>query len=181
MRFDARHNDLRANFTAQESAAAKPAPTPDDLGPMPEWNLADLYPSPTAPEIARDLEAAAKEAKRIKETYHGKLVSLAADGGALATAIEEFERFVELLGRLGSFAGLHYAGNQADPARAKFYGDVSEKLTAISTDIIFFELELNEIDDATMEAALKNERLARYRPWIVNVRKEKPYQLEEKL
>ncbi len=181
MRFDARHNDLRANFTAQESAAAKPAPTPDDLGPMPEWNLADLYPSPTAPEVGRDLEAAAKEAKRIKETYHGKLVSLAADGGALATAIEEFERFVELLGRLGSFAGLHYAGNQADPARAKFYGDVSEKLTAISTDIIFFELELNEIDDATMEAALKNERLARYRPWIVNVRKEKPYQLEEKL
>ena len=181
MRFDARHNDLRANFTAQESAAAKPAPTPDDLGPMPEWNLADLYPSPTAPEVARDLEAAAKEAKRIKEAYHGKLVSLAADGGALATAIEEFERFVELLGRLGSFAGLHYAGNQADPARAKFYGDVSEKLTAISTDIIFFELELNEIDDATMEAALKNERLARYRPWIVNVRKEKPYQLEEKL
>ena len=54
------------------------------------------------------------------------------------------------MGRLGSYAGLYYAGNQADPERAKFYGDVSEKLTAISTEIIFFDLELNQIDEAVM-------------------------------
>lgn len=162
-------------------AKAVTADTNDELGAMPEWNLADLYPSPTAPELARDLDAAAAEAQRIKDAYHGKLVEIAKDGGALATALEEFEQFVELTGRLGSFAGLHYAGNQADPERAKFYGDVAEKLTAISTNIIFFELELNQIDHATLEAALKNERLAHYRPWIINVRKEKPYQLDEKL
>ncbi|MCK9912600.1 hypothetical protein MXD81_25830, partial [Microbacteriaceae bacterium K1510] len=79
------------------------------------WNLSDLYPSPTAPEIARDLEKAAAEAKRLQETYHGKLAAVAADGAALARAIAEFEQFVELTGRLGSFAGLHYAGNQSDP------------------------------------------------------------------
>jgi oligoendopeptidase F len=148
---------------------------------MPEWNLADLYPSPTAPEIARDLKAAADEARRIKEAYHGKLVGLGSDGAALALAIEEFERFVELMGRLGSYAGLYYAGNQADPERAKFYGDISEKLTAISTEIIFFDLELNQIDEAAMAKALQNKRLARYKPWIDNIRKEKPYQLEEKI
>jgi oligoendopeptidase F len=99
----------------------------------------------------------------------------------LALAIEEFERFVELMGRLGSYAGLYYAANQADPERAKFYGDISEKLTAISTEIIFFDLELNQIDEAVMAKALQNPRLARYKPWIDNVRKEKPYQLEEKI
>ena len=178
MRSDARGNDLQHNFNPPDGAAAEAAAA---LGPMPEWNLADLYPSPTAPEIARDLAAAAAEARRIKEAYHGKLVALAADGAVLALAIEEFERFVELMGRLGSYAGLYYAGNQADPERAKFYGDVSEKLTAISTEIIFFDLELNQIDEAVMEQALKNPRLARYKPWIDNVRKEKPYQLDEKL
>jgi len=170
--------EVRINFNAQDGAAAKPAQA---LGPMPEWNLADLYASPAAPEISRDLDRAAAEAKRLKEAYHGKLAAIAADGAALAGAIEAFEQFVELTGRLGSFAGLHYAGNQADPERAKFYGDIAEKLTAISTDIIFFELELNQIDDKVLEQALTNERLARYRPWIENVRKEKPYQLEEKL
>ena len=65
------------------------------------------------------------------------------------------------------------------PQRAKFYGDISEKLTAISMDIIFFDLELNQIDDAAMAEALKNPRAGHYKPWIDNVRKEKPYQLEE--
>ena len=176
MRSDAR--GLQHNFNPPDGAVAEAAAA---LGPMPEWNLADLYSAPTAPEIARDLAAAAAEARRIKEAYHGKLVDLAADGAVLALAIEEFERFVELMGRLGSYAGLYYAGNQADPERAKFYGDISEKLTAISTEIIFFELELNQIDEAVMAQALKNPRLSRYKPWIDNVRKEKPYQLEEKL
>ncbi len=178
MRFHARANDMRRTFNAPDGAAAKAA---EALGEMPEWNLADLYPSPTAPEIARDLQIAADEARRIKEAYHGKLVALASDGAVLALAIEEFERFVELMGRLGSYAGLYYAGNQADPERAKFYGDISEKLTAISTEIIFFDLELNQIDEAVMASALQNKRLARYKPWIDNIRKEKPYQLEEKV
>ena len=178
MRFHAGANDMRRNFNAQDGAAAEAV---EALGEMPEWNLADLYASPTAPEIARDLKIAADEARRIKEAYHGKLVALASDGAVLALAIEEFERFVDLMGRLGSYAGLYYAGNQADPERAKFYGDVSEKLTAISTEIIFFDLELNQIDEAVMANALKNKRLARYKPWIDNIRKEKPYQLEEKI
>ena len=32
-----------------------------------------------------------------------------------------------------------------------------------------------------MAQALKNQRLARYEPWFEDVRKEKPYQLEEKI
>ncbi len=160
----------------QEGGASSAAA---DLGPLPEWSLADLYAAPDAPEIARDLEDAAAQARRIKEAYHGKLVALARDGAALGLAIEEFERLVELMGRLGSFAGLHYAADQSDPKRAKFYGDISEKLTAISMDIIFFDLELNQIDDKVMAEALKNPRAGHYKPWIDNVRKEKPYQLDE--
>jgi oligoendopeptidase F len=148
---------------------------------MPEWSLADLYTAPDAPEVARDIDAAAAAAQRMKERYQGKLTKLGSDGAALASAIEEFEQLVETMGKLGSFAGLYYAANQADPDRAKFYGDISEKLTAISTDIIFFDLELNQIDEPVMAEALKDPKLARYKPWIDNVRKEKPYQLEQKL
>jgi oligoendopeptidase F len=152
-----------------------------DLGVLPEWNLADLYAGPDAPELARDLEAAAAQARHIKESYHGKLAELGRDGAVLGLAIEEFERLVEVMGKLGSFAGLYYAADQSSPERAKFYGDISEKLTAISADIIFFDLELNQIDDAGLAQALTNPRAGRYKPWIDNVRKEKPYQLEERV
>ncbi len=46
--------------------------------------------------------------------------------------MKRYEALDDLLGRLGSFAGLVHAGNTIDPARAKFYGDVQERITAAS-------------------------------------------------
>ena len=58
-------------------AAGLPNPANDDLslGKLPVWNLADLYPGPDAPELAKDLENAAGMARHIKEAYHGKLAN----------------------------------------------------------------------------------------------------------
>jgi oligoendopeptidase F len=86
-----------------------------------------------------------------------------------------------LLGRLISFASLVYVGDTTDPARAKFYGDVQEKITAASLHLLFFTLELNRIDDAVLECAMQDPALGHYRPWIEDIRKEKPYQLDDKL
>jgi oligoendopeptidase F len=152
-----------------------------DLGPMPVWNLDDLYPAPTSKAVQNDLAKAAAAARDIKDRYQGKLVALASDGTALAQAIATYESLSDTIGKLGSYAGLLYAADTADLEKAKFYGDIQEKITAITTDLIFFELELNKIDDAVLAAALKVPALARYKPWIDDLRKEKPYQLDEQL
>ena len=152
-----------------------------DLGKLPSWDLSDLYKAPDASQVARDLKACAMEAKRMKAAYQGKLADIAKDGGKLAVAIKDYEKLSDLAGKLGSYAGLYYVQNQADPARAKFNGDVSEQLTNMSTDLIFFELELNLIDDKILSAALKHKDLVRYKPWFDDLRKEKPHQLDEKL
>ena len=96
-------------------------------------------------------------------------------------SVKAYEALADRVGRLGSYAGLLYAANQADPERAKFYGDVNEKLTAMWTDLLFLELELNQIDEAVLEAALEHPELSRYRPWFEDLRKEKPYQLSEEI
>jgi oligoendopeptidase F len=152
-----------------------------DLGPMPVWDLSDLYTSMEAPELKRDLERAAAEAKGINSEYQGKLVGIGGDGGKLAEAVKAYEALSDLLGKLGSYAGLLYAANQTDPARAKFYGDISEKLTDISRDLVFFELDLNNITDEDLAEALKHPALARYKPWFEDLRKEKPHQLDERI
>ncbi len=159
-----------------------PQSTPEaNLGTMPVWNLTDLYPGPDAPAVKADLAKAANEARRIKERYQGKLVGIGSDGGKLADAVIAYEVLGDLMGRLGSYAGLLYAGDQSDQARAKFYGDTSEQLTNISADLIFFELELNQIPDAALDTALKVPAFAKYKPWLMDLRKEKPFQLDEKL
>lgn len=164
-----------------EGAAARKAPGAPEIGVLPEWNLGDLYPSMSGPEVTRDLDHAAKLAAKFKADYQGKLVAIGSDGDKLMQAIREYEELSDLLGKLGSYAGLLYAANQTDPERVKFYGNISERLTDISSGLIFFDLELNQIENGDLSKALRQKDLSRYDAWFDALRKEKPYQLEEKI
>src|SRR6186713_390946 len=165
-----------------KASARKALNKPTKLGDLPEWNLRDLYPGLDSPEVKRDLELADSECAAFEQDFKGRLAALAADGGgALAKAVARYEAIDDRLGRLMSYASLMYAGNTTDPARAKFYGDVQERITAASLHLLFFTLELNRIDDAQLEAAMRDPALGHYRPWIEDVRKEKPYQLEDRV
>ncbi|MCE7026903.1 M3 family oligoendopeptidase [Jiella avicenniae] len=162
--------------SAVEAAAA-------EGGALPEWNLTDLYPAMDSPELSADLETARKKAASFQERWRGKLAAAAAapDGG-LAEAIGDYEELEELLGRIISYAGLIYSGDTSDPARAKFYGDTQSNVTDIFSKLLFFALELNRIEDGVMDAAMdRDPALAHYRPWIVDLRKDKPYQLEDRV
>ncbi len=151
------------------------------LGDLPEWNLADLYPGTQSPQLLADLQKAAQDAVAFESSWKGTLATLAAEGG-LVEPIRALEVLEELMGRIVSYAGLLYSGDTTDPAGAKFYGDVQQKITDAGTHLLFFTLELNRIDDAVLEAAMTADpALAHYRPWIEDVRKEKPYQLEDRV
>ncbi len=166
---------------ASASAISAPADA-DDLGILPEWDLSGLYPGMGSDAVKADLARAETECRSFAERHRGRLDELArAGGGALGPAVEEYEALEDLLGRLMSYAGLVYSGNTTDPVRAKFYGDTQERLTAASSDLLFFTLELNRVDDAVLDAALETEPLSRYRPWIADVRRDKPYQLEDRV
>jgi len=183
----ARKDHFTAVYAAPRTpSAAEPAegalpPDPQDL---PEWDLNDLYSAPDSAELKADLARAGEDAKAFAATYQGKLSDLAAGGlagEALAAAVQDYERLQDLAGRISSYAGLRYAGDTSDPERSKFYGDMQEQITAVATNLLFFELELNRLDDDVLETAMASAELARYKPWLVDLRKEKPYQLEDRV
>ena len=172
----------RATFALRKSPAkSKKAANP---GSLPEWNLSDLYSSIDAPEIARDLDKLDTDCVAFESAHKGRIAGEVAkpDSGTwLAAAIKHYEAIDDLAGRLGSFAGLAHAGNTVDPAITKFYGDVSERITAASVHLLFFALELNRVDDAAIERAMQAPALNHYRPWIEDLRKDRPYQLEDRV
>ena len=155
-----------------------------DLGALPEWDLAHLYPGIDSPVFRDDLARGLDLCRSFAADYRGKLADMLAsgDGGvSLAEAVARYEAIEDLLGRLMSYAGLVYSGDTTDPARAKFYGDTQERLTTASSELLFFGLELNRLDDAAMDAALAAGPLARWRPWIEDLRKDKPFQLGDEI
>jgi len=154
------------------------------LGDLPEWNLKDLYPGLDSAEVKWDLENSETRVVEFEAEFKSKLAALATRpdaGQALAAAVKRYEALDETMSRLMSYASLIYAGDTTDPVRAKFYGDMQERITTASLHLLFFMLELNRIDDAVLEAAMMDPALGHYRPWIEDVRKEKPYQLEDRV
>ena len=154
------------------------------LGALPEWDLSALYSGLDDPAIKRDLDRTDADCLAFEQAYKGKLAALAAapqGGAALGEAVRRYEAISDLMGRLGSYAVLIHEGDTVDPARTKFYGDMQERMTAASTHLLFFELELNRIDDAQLEAALADPALGHYRPWLDDMRRYRPYQLEDRV
>ncbi|MEJ0050337.1 MAG: M3 family oligoendopeptidase [Methylovirgula sp.] len=171
------------SVVSSHSAAARAGEA--DLGALPEWSLGDLYPAMDSPQFAADLSRATDECKAFAEEYRGKLASLAAQDFAdpqshlLTQAIRRYEAFDDLTGKIGSYASLIYSGDTSDQVRVKFYGDTQERLNAAWTELLFFQLELNRLDDEVLAHLTAREPLAHYRPWLDDIRKEKPHELAD--
>jgi oligoendopeptidase F len=167
----------------EELAAVRGALQAADLGTLPEWDLTDLYSGMDDPVFRNDLERAEAESRDFAERYAGRIAEIAAGpdaSSALGEAVRAYERIEDLMGRLMSYAGLVYSGDTTDETRAKFYGDTRERLTTASGDLLFFGLELNRVEDGVLDAAMADGPLAHYRPWIEDLRREKPYQLDDR-
>ncbi len=151
----------------------------EDLGSLPEWDLSDLYPGPDSTELTSDLERAAADATAFQARYQGSLAKLGGD--ALAEAVAKYEAIQEVLGRVMSYAQLVHAGDMADAEAGRFYQNMQERTTEISTALLFFTLELNRLEAADLEAKLESRALARYRPWLRDIRAFREHQLSDEL
>ena len=152
-----------------------------ELGELPEWNLDDLYPELNSSRVTKDIKKIEKEAVKFEHVNKGQLAKLATDGTKLAKTIGEYEELVERIVRLHSYASLQYCSDQNDSIRKKFYADVRDKLNVAETHLIFFTLELNKIDDSLIDQALGSPELTHYKPWIIDIRKERKFLLEDQI
>ena len=163
-------------MAAQRSTTKQKGPA---LGRLPVWDLNDLYPGPDSAALKRDLTEADSSAQRFQAAHAGKLAAMR--GAELGAAVREYERIQELLGRVLSYASLRYADDQSDPENGRFFQNMQEKATDISTRLLFFTLELNRVDDKALDDKLRAPELAYYRPWLRDLRVFRPYQLTDDL
>ncbi|HVA15958.1 MAG TPA: M3 family oligoendopeptidase [Stellaceae bacterium] len=150
-----------------------------NIGPLPEWDLSDLYPGPDSAALHRDLTRLEGEAPAFRAQYQGKLADLS--GPELGDAVKLYESYQETQERVMSYASLAYSANMTDPEIGRFYQNMRERVTAIGSALLFFLLELRMIDDDALARKLAAPELARYAPWLRDVRAFRPYQLDEQL
>jgi oligoendopeptidase F len=163
----------------RHTAPADAASTRQPVDDLPTWDLADLYPAPDSPAVEADFAKAEQAARAFAAAYQGRLASLS--GAALAAAIAEYERIEEVLGRLVSYAQLLFAADSTNAEIGRFYQTASERVTTISSNLLFFALELNRLDEAALEQTCADPTLAKWRPWLRDLRVFRPHQLTDEL
>jgi oligoendopeptidase F len=161
-------------------------PKPETLvDALPEWRLDDLFSGRDDPRIERQF-AAAKAASDALVKMKGAFVAARGDpsrlGMSLAEGISLYEAGVNGLWAVGAYASLSTSVARDDPAWAKFEADVRGRAAQIGAETLFFTLELNELEEWEIEAAMRAEpTAARFRPWLRRVRLSRPHELSADL
>ena len=163
------HALLSAAASSQEGSVAE----------LPQWDLSDLYAGMDSEALEADLSSAEQGAKAFAADHAGRLSAY--DAPRLGAAIAEYERIDELLGRASSFAGLLFSGNSTDSRIARFYQSINERITSIGTDLVFFTLELNRIEEADLAERLADPALAIWEPFLRDLRVFRPHQLSDEI
>ncbi|QTN20424.1 M3 family oligoendopeptidase [Brevundimonas sp. AJA228-03] len=161
------------------------APPPSDPAEPPLWDLSDLYGSRTDAKIAADLETARQGVAEMN-ALQGRFVENRGDPGALGAtlnrAITLYEQASERLGALGAYAFLAASTARDDAGAQGFEADLREKITTIATPTVWLTLEINQLEEAEIEAALAADAgAAKWRPWLRRVRAMKPHELSGEL
>ncbi|MGH3111013.1 MAG: M3 family oligoendopeptidase [Gaiellaceae bacterium] len=141
------------------------------------WDLSDLYESGEDPRLEADVQEAEEAAAAFRDRYYGKTAELTA--AELREAIEERERVESIFTRAIYYAHLSFATNMADPARGALIARLTEKGAALDTQLLFFGLEIADLDDEVAEALIADDELEKWRHWLRSLRKFRPYLLSE--
>ncbi|MDC0861230.1 M3 family oligoendopeptidase [Alphaproteobacteria bacterium] len=141
---------------------------------LPNWNLKDFYSSYEDPQIQKDTNTFKEFVSSFSKKYSGKILNFS-DG--FDAVISEFEDGCEISAKLECYAFLIYATNMNDSKIVQFYQKISEEITEISGDLIFFTNSINNFDKSDFDKILTN--TIKYKSWLINIRRFSEHQLNE--
>jgi oligoendopeptidase F len=140
------------------------------------WDLEPLVDGKGETGVDEMLDEAAELARELTR-FRGRVGEL--DAAGLAEAVRELSALSETMGRAGSYAGLRFSVDVTDPARGALLARVEERTTAITNDLLFFELEWAELSDEDVEPLLADPQLEFCRHYLSSARRYRPHLLTE--
>ena len=150
---------------------------PDEALESASWNLEPLVGDRGAEGVVALLEDAGERARAFAERHRGQVAGL--DAAGLAGAMNELGEISDLAGRAGSYAMLSFTLDTADPERGALLQRGRELGARIETDLLFFELEWNELPDDRAADLLADDALGFCRHYLGTLRRYRPHQLSE--
>ncbi|MGH2831766.1 MAG: M3 family oligoendopeptidase [Solirubrobacteraceae bacterium] len=141
------------------------------------WDLDPLVDGRGAEGARAQLSEARERAQALARQHAGRVGELDRDG--LLAAMRELAEIQELIGRVGTYAGLRFSCDTADPENGSLMQEVQERATEIETTLLFFELEWAALDEQLVDELLGDERLSFCAHYLRNARRYRDHLLSE--
>jgi oligoendopeptidase F len=149
--------------------------TTDEKTSQARWDLSVLYADITDPRLEADLATLTGMATRFSADYKGKLAE------CLDGAVRDYIEIDMLSGKLASYLFLRETTDLANAAIKAKHAAFQREMSAVRGEhLTFFELELVQLSDATLQSFYANHPVvAKHKPWIEHIRTFKPHFLIE--
>ncbi|MEI6446860.1 MAG: M3 family metallopeptidase, partial [Actinomycetes bacterium] len=141
------------------------------------WDLDPLVAGEGAKGVERLLDEAESLADSLAERARGKLATVA--GEQFVGFVNDSATIGELINRAHAYAALRFSTDTADPERGALMAMVQERATAISTKLLFLELEWTALDGDRAAELSASEGLDRARHYLKTLRDARPHLLTE--
>lgn len=144
-----------------------------------EWDLSDLYQGFDDPQLSQDLEALQQQAAQFRETYRGKVSDLTP--AEIANCLQTLEAIGQKSGYLYAFPSLIFSADTRNTEAKQFLDKVMEALTGIENQLLFFDLELKQIDTEKFAQLESSTDLSQYRHYLDRIAEFRPHKLAEEV
>jgi oligoendopeptidase F len=144
------------------------------------WDLSDLFSSHDDPRIEATLNDCHTRAEAFAARFrplmeHPETLTAA----LLLDALKELEVLYEALGRVGSYAGLLYAADTANPDYQNLEQHVEQRSTEIRNLLLFFEIQWLKTEDPITHRLVGDTTLQTYSHYLQSLRRFRPHTLTE--
>jgi oligoendopeptidase F len=130
------------------------------------WDLSDLYAGLDDPRLDADSGELLKRAQAFEQKYRGRIADPECTAETLSQALTEYEALNRARVRPIAFAGLMFAADTSDPARGALYQKLQVASTAVSTHLIFFDLEIGRMPEEAFRALIDDPDLDDFRHYL---------------
>lgn len=141
------------------------------------WNTALLYPAPNSPELEADLGSFEQLAADFRGRYFEKVATL--DNPSLLAALRDYEMLQTRMSKPFCYSHLLFASDSGNDTYRALSQRCSELGNRLSQELLFFDLELMELDDARFEDFRAFPESAAYLHFMEGIRKFRPHTLKE--
>ncbi len=144
------------------------------------WNLDDLFAAHNDPRIDEILSATRRRAEVLANRFRSVMAQPQdLEPAKILEALKELEAIYEAMGRVGSYAGLLYASDSANPAYQDLEQRVEQRSTEIRNLLLFFELDWVKLEETIAQRLIDSPHLRTYKHYLTSLRRYRPHALSE--